>query len=180
MQKTMTFQVQVHALIPSVWYLLLVPAGIGFLLITILLIRKKNEAPMLLSGFLQWYVRGENEKIFGMPAQTGVSLNAYGSKVRLSELIQDDLLQGAPLQKVHIIASDMGILVISKTPSIALAKPGKEPSDSLSLTHSEKFKVFCEASGGRAVIIALYTPASEYQKEPSAEDDSEERTRLLI
>ena len=180
MQKTLTFQVQVHAIIPSVWYLLLVPAGIGFLLITILLIRKKNEAPMLLSGFLQWYVRGENEKIFGMPAQTGVSLNAYGSKVRLSELIQDDLLQGAPLQKVHIIASDMGILVISKTPSIALARPGKEPSDSLSLTRSGKFKVFCEAPGGRAVIIALYTPASEYQKEPSAEDDSEERTRLLI
>lgn len=179
-QGILTFSVEIHALIPSPWYLALIPACILLLLILAVLLRRDPPARESLSGFLQWYVRGENEKIFGMPSQAGTDLSDYGSKVRLGDLVQDELLAGAALHKVLLTASDSGIRITSKSPSVLIAKAGSQPGSSLLLSGSGRFKVFCDSAGGRAVIIALYTAAAEYKKEPSAMDDSEERTRLLV
>ena len=73
-----------------------------------------------------------------------------------------------------------GIRVISHSRTILLAREGGEPGNSLDMTCSGRFKVFCETDRGRAAVIALYTSEKEYKTEPSFEDDSDERTRLLV
>lgn len=176
----LSFSVEVHALIPSMLYLALIPASLGLIAILIWFIRKGNDTSVPLSGTLQWYVRGENEKIYGMPGQTMADLKDYGSKVRLSELVQDDLLSGAPLDKVSISAVEDGILISSRSSSCLIAVAGGEPVRRLTMTHSGRFKVFCETGRGRAAVIAFYTSEAEYKPEPSIEDDSGERTRLLV
>ena len=177
-----SFLVDVRALIGSPLYLALIPACIALVLVLLMLSRSRmpRKEEGLLSGYLQWYVRGENERIFGMPSQTRASLGNYGRKVRLSELVRDDLLQDADLSKVLISAYGSGIRVISHSRTILLAREGGEPGNSLDMTCSGRFKVFCETDRGRAAVIALYTSEKEYKTEPSFEDDSDERTRLLV
>ena len=179
-QADLSFTVEVHALIPSLWYLAIIPAAglIIFLLIRVLSGRRGSASQ--LSGSLQWFVRGENEKIFGMPGQTMADLSDYGSRVRLSELVSDELLAGVPLEKVIITPWEEGIAITSKNASCLIAASGCAPSRRLELTGSGRFKVFCETGRGKAAIIAMYASDSEYKAEPSFEDDSGERTRLLV
>ena len=107
-------------------------------------------------------------------------LSDYGNKVRLSELVQDDLLSDAPLHKVTISGTQQGIRINSKSPYIAIAANGMEAQQRLELSRSGQFKVFCETANGHAAVIASFTAEGEYKAEPSYEDDSGERTRLLV
>ena len=178
-QASLSFTVEIDALIPSLLYLLPLPAAAAFAAVILLLIRKGRTPSPNLTGRLQWYVRGENEKIFGMPTQTMADLRDYGTSVRLSELVKDELLSGADLSKVVIRATWDGILIISRSSSCLIAVAGGEPERRLAMTRSGRFKVFCESGGGNAAVIAYYTAGEAYRKEPSPEDDSE-RTRLLV
>jgi hypothetical protein len=107
-------------------------------------------------------------------------LSDYGNKVRLSELVQDDLLSEAPLHKVTISGTQQGILISSKSPDIAIAANGVEAQRRVELPGSGQFKVLCETGNGHAAVIASYTADGKYKAEPSFEDDSGERTRLLV
>ena len=107
-------------------------------------------------------------------------LNDYGNKVRLSELVQDELLSDAPLNKVMISGTQQGIALTSKSPGILIAVSGKEAQRHAELPCSGQFKVLCETGNGHAAVIASYTADGEYKAEPSYEDDSGERTRLLV
>ena len=179
-QASISFAVEIDAMIPDWRYLLAIPALLlaGFLLAFFL--KNKEPSSIPLHGSLQWYVRGENEKIFGMPSQTLADLSDYGNKVRLSELVEDDLLQGAALDKVVISGAESGIVIASKSRSCLIAAAGEEPMNRLEMTRSGRFKVFCETGNGKACVIAFYTTQDEYKAEPSYEDDSGERTRLLV
>ncbi len=176
----LSFLVEIDALIPSERYLILIPAALAVVVVIVLLIRRRRTPSCRLSGSLQWFVRGENEKIFGMPSQTMADLKDYGSSVRLSELIQDELLDGADLKKVVIRAQPDGILITSRSSSCMIAVPGSQPLSRIAMSRSGRFRVLCETAGGRAVVIAYYTAREPYKTEPSFEDDSEERTRLLV
>ena len=179
-QAQLSFSVTVDALIPSIWYLALIPAFAALAGILIFFFLHRPDSHANLSGTLQWYVRGENEKIFGMPPRTMADLSDYGNKVRLSELVQDDLLSGAPLHKVTINGTQQGILISSKSPDIAIAATGVEAQRRVELFRSGQFKVLCETGNGHAAVIAFYTADGAYKAEPSYEDDSAERTRLLV
>lgn len=176
----MSFSVQIDAVIPSVYYLGLIPAAAALIAVTVILIRRRDDTRQQMTGSLQWYVRSEHEKIFGMPSQTMADLEDYGSRVRLSELIHDDLLPESVLGKVTIRAIEGGIRISSRSSSALIGESSSDPGRSLDMTGSGRFRVFCDDGSRRAVIIAMYTALSGYGKEPSYEDDSDERTRLLV
>ena len=175
----LSFLVEVDALIPSPWYLTLIPAFASLAGILFTLLHGRSAA-CVLSGTLQWYVRGENEKIFGMPPRTMADLADYGSKVKLSELVQDELLTDAPLHKVTISGAQQGILISSKSSHILIAASGGEARSRVEIKQSGQFKIFCETESGRSCVILFYTSENDMKTEPSHGDDSEERTRLLV
>ena len=179
----LSFPVEIDALIPVVpskWLLLAAPALIAALAFLVFFLRNRKPSPVLLQGSLQWYVRAENEKIFGMPSQTMADLDEYGNKVRLSELVEDDLLSGAALDKVVISGLEDGIVITSASRYCMIARSGEDPQRRVEMTHSGRFKIYCDCGSRKACVIASYTSAKEYRKEPSFEDDSDERTRLLV
>ena len=178
-----SFPVEIDALIPvipSKWLLLAIPALLVPGVLLVFFLRNKEPSAVRLQGSLQWYVRAENEKIFGIPSQTMADLDDYGNKVKLSELIEDDLLSGAALDKVVISGKEDGIVITSRSRFCMAARSGEEPQRRLEITQSGRFKVFCDCGSRRACVIASYISAEEYRKEPSFEDDSDERTRLLV
>ena len=179
-QAEITFTAEVDALLPSLWVLSILPVFALLIAATVLIVRKRKNSCIPLSGSLQWYVRGENEKIFGMPAQTMADLGDYGNKVRLSELVQDELLDGSPLHKVTICGTPGGIAIESRSASCLIAAEGRPVQRRMILTHSIRFKVLCETGNGTACVIACYSADRPCKTEPSYEDDSDERTRLLV
>ncbi len=179
-QASQTFIVTVEAILPSPIYLFAIPC-VGILIgMIIVIVHHRSRKAYPLSGTLRWYVRGENEKIFGMPGQLYANLNEFGSRVLLSELIQDELLMDADLHKVMIRGMITGICITSKSSDCMIQVSGYEPERSIDLTSPGQFKVICETSRGRAAVIASYSPGRKMQKEPSYEDDSDEKTRRLI
>ncbi len=179
-QGTLTFSVQIDALIPSPVYLLLIPSLAALAVLLVFFLRHRQSGSYDLSGTLQWYVRGENEKIFGIPGQTAADLSDYGSKVRLSELVRDDLVSDADLDKVVIRGLEEGILITSRSSGCMLQAAGCDCVKSLEMPESGRFKILCETDHGKAAVIAYYSSEEQYRTEPSYEDDSEERTRMLI
>ena len=179
-QAALSFSVQIQAVIPSVYYLVFAAAGGILLIVLFLFLRNAPQKTAQLSGSLQWYVRGENEKIFGMPAQAMADLGEYGSKVRLSELVQDDLLYGANLEKVIITPLDDGIRIVSRTSSCMIALPGAQPQRHLEMIQSGRFRVYCESDSGRAAVMLSYTSEMTGMSQPYGMEEEEERTRLLI
>ncbi len=179
-QAMLTFLVSVDAIIPSPLYLLSIPALGLVISLIILLHRRRDTGDIPLSGTLQWYVRGENEKIFGIPGQLYADLSEYGSKVLLSELVQDELVADTDLHKVSICAIEDGIRITSKSRDCLVQAAGSDPERSIELEASGRFKILCETARGQAIIIAFYAFDREIIKEPSYADDSDERTRMLI
>lgn len=179
-QASLRFAVSTEAMIPSPLYLLAIPALILSAAILILLIRKRSAGDYPLLGTLQWYVRGENEKIFGIPGQLYADLEDYGNRLILSELIQDEMVLDADLHKVTITAAENGIRITSKSSACLIQASGSKPEKSVEITDSGRFKIYCETGRGQAAIIAFYSLNSAKKSESSFEDDSDERTRMLI
>ena len=148
-----------------------------------------------LSGTIQWYVKGEGERIYGLPSRQIIDLAGYDRKIRLSDFVGDELLDGADLSRVFISAAEYGIRIESRTKTCALAAAeygiriesrtktcalAAEDTGvvkSLLLEESSRFRVLCETSSGRAAVMALYCTSEDREQD---EEEEEERTRLLI
>lgn len=179
-QAMITFPVTINALIPSPFYLILIPGIILIAAGIVWLLRRPRKPKTMLSGTLQWYVRGENEKIFGIPSQLYADLSEYGDSVRLSDMIQDELVLGAELNKVIISASEDGITVSSRSKACMLQSAENVPSRRIEIPSSGRFKVLCETDRGRAAVIAFYSSEPDQAFGASDEDDEDERTRMLV
>ena len=190
-----SFMIRINALIPSAWYLcavplLLLPAAAG-----LVFFRKSRNDPgsikhdrrwsgrgagggrNQLSGTIQWYVKGEGERIYGLPSRQIIDLAGYDRKIRLSDFVEDELLDGADLSRVFISAAEYGIRIESRTKTCALAAEDTGVVKSLLLEESSRFRVLCETSSGRAAVMALYCTREDREQD---EEEEEERTRLLI
>ena len=132
-----------------------------------------------LSGTIQWYVKGEGERIYGLPSRQIIDLAGYDRKIRLSDFVEDELLDGADLSRVFISAGEYGIRIESRTKTCALAAEDTGVVKSLLLEESSRFRVLCETSSGRAAVMALYCTREDREQDED-EEEEEERTRLLI
>ncbi len=184
-QAQLTFTVEVDALLPSVLYLIL-PAGIlaAFLMLGGLVFFHFRANRYALGGELSWYVKGEHEKVFGMPTQSSVDLSEYGRNARLDELVQDELTNGGRLDKVILSGHADGICIKSRSSSCLIAAPGRQPSNKLVLSDSGRFRILFETENGKAAVIASYTApyyGDEFEdyNEPY-EGQNEDQTRMLI
>ncbi|HCI84175.1 MAG TPA: hypothetical protein DHV79_06205 [Lachnospiraceae bacterium] len=74
-------------------------------------------------------------------------------------------------------ARNDSILLLSRTKSCIIQDEHGQPAEKLLLEKTCRFRIFCAANGGTAIITAIYTSGPE-----PAEDGprQEERTRLLV
>ena len=130
-----------------------------------------------LCGYLHYYVVMEQQKVFGVPAMNQVCLQKYRKGVKLSEIVKDTYLEGTELAKVKIYAGQGSIVLASKTKSCIIQDEHGQLVEKLLLEKTCRFRIFCAADGGTAIITAIYTPGPEpIEDEPR----QEERTRLLV
>ena len=166
----------VQALVGSVQATWMAAAVIGLLVTAVgaLLFRKQAR---YLSGYLRYYVVMEQQKVFGVPAMNQVCLRKYRQGVKLSEIVTDTYLEGTELAKVKMCARNDSILLLSRTKSCIIQDEHGQPAEKLLLEKTCRFRIFCAANGGTAIITAIYTSGPE-----PAEDGprQEERTRLLV
>ena len=190
-----SFMIRINALIPSAWYLCAVPLLLLPAVTGLVFFRKFRNDPgsikhdrrwsgrgagggrNQLSGTIQWYVKGEGERIYGLPSRQIIDLAEYDRKIRLSDFVEDELLDGADLSRVFISAAEYGIRIESRTKTCALAAEDTGVVKSLLLEESSRFRVLCETSSGRAAVMALYCTREDREQD---EEEEEERTRLLI
>lgn len=175
------FDLTVNALFPSMKVLAALAGSFSLLIaiVLVLTVRKiKAQKSSALQGTLQWYVKSEGEKIFGIPTQQKADLSQFKRKVRLSELIKDELLSGSDLAHVYLGPSENGITLTSKTGDCALCAGSAALSSRIRLNGSGRFKIYCTTSFGKAAVMALYcSPAFE---DSPAEQAEEEQTRMLM
>lgn len=173
------FEVSVRPLLSSAWVL---PAGcavVSGLLAALLLCLHRLRHGSVLSGSLEWFVRAEGEKIYGVPSRTRADLEVYGRKVSLLDLIDDELLEDVRLDKVKITPARSGIRISSHTAGILLTVPGMSPCRSLELADSAGLTVLCQTQQGRVSVLMQYFLPEDLDENEYA-DGSEERTRILI
>ncbi len=191
-----SFMIRINGLIPSVWYLcaiplMLIPAGS-----VILLLQKFRNAPgrlrtdsrwkgrgtgggrAQLSGTIQWYVKGEGERIYGLPSRQIIDLAEYDRKIRLSDFVEDELLEGAELNRVFISPGEYGIRIESRTKTCVLSAEDTGIVKRLLLEESSRFRVLCETSSGKAAVMALY--CTQEDRGEDEDEEEEDRTRLLV
>ena len=176
------FDVTISPVFSSLKIPLLIGAGIlAVTCILLLLLLLLSHRGRNLAGSLQWYVKAEDEKIYGVPSQTLAHLENYGKKVYLSELIDDDLLDEVNLRKVVLtgLRNDDGIFIRCHTRDILLSDQSNTLSRSLYVTGETRFRILCQTGRGKISVIAQYLPYEEIGISEQA-DTSEERTRLLI
>ena len=166
----------VQALIGSMQTVWMIAAMIGLLIAAAVILLFQTQTRCL-SGYLRYYVVMEQQKIFGVPAMNQVCLQEYRKGVKLSEIVKDTYLEGTELAKVKIYARKGGAVLASKTKSCIIQDEHGHPVEKLPLETTCRFRIFCAANGGTAIITALYTSGPE-----PAEDEprQEERTRLLV
>ena len=151
-------------------------AVIGLLVTAVgaLLFRKQAR---YLSGYLRYYVVMEQQKVFGVPAMNQVCLRKYRQGVKLSEIVTDTYLEGTELAKVKMCARNDSILLLSRTKSCIIQDEHGQPAEKLLLEKTCRFRIFCAANGGTAIITAIYTSGPEPAEGGPRQ---EERTRLLV
>lgn len=166
----------VQALIGSMQTVWMIAAMIGLLIAAAVILLFQTQTRCL-SGYLRYYVVMEQQKIFGVPAMNQACLQEYRKGVKLSEIVKDTYLEGTELAKVKIYARKGGAVLASKTKSCIIQDEHGHPVEKLPLETTCRFRIFCAANGGTAIITALYTSGPE-----PAEDEprQEERTRLLV
>ena len=173
------FEVTVRPLLPSGWVIPAACAIASVLLAALLLAVHLLHSSSILSGSLEWFVRAEGEKIYGVPSRTRADLEVYGRKVSLLDLIDDELLEDVRLDKVKITPARSGIRISSHTARILLTAPGMSPCRSLELADSAGLTVLCQTQQGRVSVLMQYFLPEDMDENEYA-DGSEERTRILI
>jgi len=166
----------VQALVGSTQAVWMAAAMIGLLITAggILLFQAQAR---YLSGYLRYYVVMEQQKVFGVPAMNQVCLREYRQGVKLSEIIKDTYLEGTELTKVKMCARKDSILLLSRTKSCIIQDEHGQPVEKLLLEKTCRFRIFCAADTGTAIITAIYTSRPEPVEDGPRQ---EERTRLLV
>ena len=154
-----SFMIRINALIPSAWYLcavplLLLPAATGLVFFRKFRndpgstkhdrrwnSRRAGDGRAQLSGTIQWYVKGEGERIYGLPSRQIIDLAEYDRKIRLSDFVEDELLDGADLSRVFISAAEYGIK--------AIVQPGGSVRDAESIEAANAHQITMLFSGMR-------------------------------
>jgi hypothetical protein len=131
-----------------------------------------------LSGTIQWYVKGEGERIYGLPSRQIIDLAEYDRKIRLSDFVEDELLEGAELNRVFISPGEYGIRIESRTKTCVLSAEDTGIVKRLLLEESSRFRVLCETSSGKAAVMALY--CTQEDRGEDEDEEEEDRTRLLV
>ena len=124
-------------------------------------------------------LKAEGEKIYGVPSRTRADLEAYGRKITLADLIDDELLEDTRLDKVTITSTRSGVSLRSHTGNILLSAPGTGPCSSLILDEDTDLKILCRTERGNVSVVAQYLLQDDSDVYEYA-DASEERTRMLI
>ena len=132
-----------------------------------------------LTGSLQWYIRSDSQKIFGVPSQTRAELDVYGKKAVLSELIDDELLEDVDLSRVKITGRRSGIRICSRTRNILLSDSEGTYLRYADLEETSDIRILCRTQNGSISIMARYLEPGEDTGYKDA-DASDERTRMLI
>ena len=194
-RKETTFTLSIASLIPGKSELLLILSAAAVLLSSVLgflyfkngLPARKPSGPRVhhsksktIRGSLSWYVRSEGEHVFGIPAQRSVSLSSFTGRVKLSEIMQDESLEGAALNRVYLEGTENGIRVVSRSRAIAVQAGDGQLGSEITLSKAGRFRVYCETQRGKTAIIALYLREGKkgYGQRFSTDED-DERTHLL-
>ncbi len=176
------FYIQIKALFSSLWYLAVIPAAAAGVILLIILVRRASDTDYSkaeLFGSLCWYVKGEGEKIYGVPSNQTTDLSEYGSRVSLADFAEDELLEGAELKKVVFTAGKDYVRVRCRGRSCRLYSEESGICDRLELEDGCSFRILCEGDEGKAAVICLYSSDAENEMDTEEEDEGE-RTRLLI
>ncbi len=176
------FYIQIKALFSSLWYLAVIPAAAAGVILLIILVRRASDTDYSkaeLFGSLCWYVKGEGEKIYGVPSNQTTDLSEYGSRATLADFAEDELLEGAELKKVIFTAGKDYVRVRCRGRSCRLYSEESGICDRLELEDGCSFRILCEGDEGKAAVICLYSSDAENEMDTEEEDEGE-RTRLLI
>ena len=172
------FEVSVHPVFAAVWIpvlaVLVSAAGIAGLVCFV-----RTLTGQYLTGSLQWYIRSDGQKIFGVPTQTRARLDVYGKKVILSELIEDELLEDVDLSRVKITGKRSGIRICSRSRNILLSDSEGTCLRSADLYETSDIRILCRTQNGSVSILARYLEPGKDAGYKDA-DASDERTRMLI
>ena len=173
------FKVEVRPVFTSPWMVAAVCSIPAAVLIILFLLLHFGLSASCLTGSLQWYVKAEGEKIYGVPSRTRADLEAYGRKITLADLIDDELLEDTRLDKVTITSTRSGVRMRSHTGNVLLSAPGTGPCSSLILNEDTDLKILCRTERGNVSVVAQYLLQDDSDVYEYA-DASEERTRMLI
>ena len=173
------FEASVRPVFSSPWMIAAIPAVLVSVPLIVFLILHFGPGGGCLSGSLQWYVRTEGEKIYGVPSRACADLEAYGRKVSLADLIEDELLEDARLDKVILTPTRNGVKICSHTGTILLSAPGTGTCRSLLLESDTDLRILCRTEHGNVSVMAQYLLQDGFEEYEYA-DASEERTRMLI
>ena len=150
----------VQALVGSLQTVWMIAAMVGLLVAAGVIFLSQVQARFL-CGYLHYYVVMEQQKVFGVPAMNQVCLQKYRKGVKLSEIVKDTYLEGTELAKVKIYAGKGSIVLASKTKSCIIQDEHGQLVEKLLLEKTCRFRIFCAADGGTAIITAIYTPGPE-------------------
>ena len=173
------FKVAVRPVFSSLWMVAAVFSIPAAILLILFLVLHFGLSTSCLTGSLQWYVKAEGEKIYGVPSRTRADLEAFGRKITLADLIDDELLEDIRLDKVTITSTRSGVRMRSHTGNVLLSAPGTGPCSSLILDEDTDLKILCRTERGNVSVVAQYLLQDDSDEYEYA-DASEERTRMLI
>lgn len=126
---------------------------------------------------LRFYVKMDNQKIFGVPTQNTVDLPAESRAVRLSDLISDPYLETADLRKVLLRPSEHGAVLVSRSQECVIRDQDGNAVRKLNIEEGSRFRILCATDMGTAVIVAICVSADRGSERKDEQDD---RTRLLV
>lgn len=173
------FEASVRPVFSSPWMIAAILAVVASVPLIVFLILRFGPGGGCLAGSLQWYIRTEGEKIYGVPSRACADLEAYGRKVSLADLIEDELLEDARLDKVILTPARNGVKICSHTGTILLSAPGTGTCRSLLLESDTDLRILCRTEHGNVSVMAQYLLQDGFEGYEYA-DASEERTRMLI
>lgn len=169
-----SFYLDVSAYLDEGHAILLVTLAAGGAIAAALL--RGGKGGNVLSGSLSYYVKMDGHKIFGVPSQSTVSLDAAGNCVRLSDILDDSYLETADLSRVTIRAGAGGPVLAKRTKDCLIQDEHGREMKKLQLGEECRFRIVCATDMGTCIIVACYMSGSIRKHDAY----QEEKTRLLV
>lgn len=137
---------------------------------------------------LSFYVRMEDQRIFGVPTQNRVFLPETRRPIRLNRIIEDPYLEHADIGRVVLRIGRDGVVLVTKTRECVIRDQDGADVRKLLLLEGTRFRIFCATDQGVAVIAAVLAgdkgeDPDEWGRPQGREDmvrQEDEKTRLLI